>query len=76
MDRELADLHRGARRERERLIPDPEPGKTLPQQIEGDHAYRDEPPRHDPANGFQCVICRRRLPDRGRALACCPDVEI
>ena len=25
-----------------------EPGKTLPQQIEGDHAYRDEPPRHEP----------------------------
>lgn len=25
-----------------------EPGKTLPEQIEGDHAYRDEPPEHAP----------------------------
>jgi len=24
------------------------PGKTLQEQIEGDHAYRDEPPKHAP----------------------------
>jgi len=28
--------------------PPREPGKTLHQQVEGDHAYRDEPPEHAP----------------------------
>ena len=35
-------------------VPDPTPpeaaGKTLDEQIEGDHAYQDEPPEHDPVD--------------------------
>lgn len=76
MDRELAALHRGAQRERAALVPDPEPahvGKTLPQQVEGDHAYRDDPPRHDPGGRFRCAVCGAGYDCRGRRLVCCSD---
>jgi len=68
MDRELADLHRGAERERRRMVPDPEPcepGKTLPEQIEGDHAYRDEPPAHEPREPTTTYTISSRYGEHG-----------
>lgn len=63
-----------ARRERERMVrqsrdvPDHvRDGKTLPQQIEGDHAYRDDPPEYDPSlwatHRLRCLACGTEYPD-------------
>lgn len=47
------------------------PGKALHQQIEGNHAYRDEPPQ--PAPRYRCGLCGRVYDDRGDRLGCCSD---
>lgn len=36
-----------------------DPGKTLPEQIEGDHAYRDDPPQPAPQEREREPLARR-----------------
>jgi hypothetical protein len=38
--------------------PPGEPGKTLPEQVEGDHAYRDERPIPDDYEPRECPACK------------------
>lgn len=49
MDRELASLHRGARRERARLTPDPEPIPEPPIVT----TYTIHPRHGEPGTGFE-----------------------
>jgi hypothetical protein len=75
MDRELRDLHRGARRERERVIPDPGPCEPPradqpeqagpPLRTEHDGVYHtvcDSPVEPDPSDmTFYCAECDTRI---------------
>lgn len=63
MDRELRDLHRGAREERRRLAPNPGPIEDPEMMGETDRQF------------FPCDLCGTMCDGRGAALRCCSEAS-